>query len=234
MRKLIQGIVDFRERLLPQYAARFREVAAGQNPDALFVTCADSRVVPNLLVSTDPGDLFVIRNVGNLVPPATVEGKSTSDLSEASAIEYAVIVLKVRDIVVCGHSDCGAMKAALARKQVPEAPNLSKWLCHANTSVFRLEREGPLNASFSAHDQLSQLNVLVQLEHLASYPIVTERVAAGTLRLNAWWFDIVSGNMFAYEQMTRSFELIDRQEADRLLARLDAGKDTGQSRRLQS
>jgi carbonic anhydrase len=233
MRKLIQGIVAFREKLLPQYAARFREVASGQNPDALFVTCADSRVVPDLLVSTDPGDLFVIRNVGNLVPPGTIEGNSTGDLSEASAIEYAVIVLKVRDIVVCGHSDCGAMKAALARKQVPEAPNLSKWLSHANTAVFRLESEGPLNANFNPHDQLSQLNVLVQLEHLTSYPIVCERVAAGTLRLHGWWFDIVSGNMFAYEQMTRSFEVIDHHEADRLLTRLDAAKDTGQSRRFQ-
>ena len=149
MRKLILGIVDFRERLLPQYAARFRELAAGQEPDVLFITCSDSRVVPDLVVSTDPGDLFVIRNVGNLVPPATVECNSTGDLSEASAIEYSVLVLKVRNIVVCGHSECGAMKAALARKPVPEAPNLGKWLHHANTAVFRLEQEGPLNATRS-------------------------------------------------------------------------------------
>ena len=221
MRKLILGIVDFRERLLPQYAARFRELAAGQEPDVLFITCSDSRVVPDLVVSTDPGDLFVIRNVGNLVPPATVEGDSTGDLSEASAIEYSVLVLKVRNIVVCGHSECGAMKAALARKPVPEAPNLGKWLHHANTAVFRLEQEGPLNASLSPHDQLSQLNVLVQLEQLMTYPLVRERVVAGTLRLGGWWFDIASGNMFAYERSTRSFEVIDRQEAERLIARLD-------------
>ena len=221
MRKLIMGIVDFRERLLPQYAARFRELAGGQEPDVLFITCSDSRVVPDLVVSTDPGDLFVIRNVGNLVPPATVEGDSTGDVSEASAIEYSVLVLKVRNIVVCGHSECGAMKAALGRKQVPEAPNLGKWLHHANTAVFRLEQEGPLNASFSPHDQLSQLNVLVQLEQLMTYPLVRERVAAGTLRLGGWWFDIASGNMFAYERSTHSFEVIDRQEAERLIARFD-------------
>jgi carbonic anhydrase len=118
MRKLIEGIVDFRERLLPQYAARFRELAAGQEPDALFITCSDSRVVPDLLVSTDPGDLFVMRNVGNLIPPATVVGDSTGDLSEASAIEYAVLVLQVQNIVVCGHSECGAMKAAFQAKRL--------------------------------------------------------------------------------------------------------------------
>src|SRR5215813_6849198 len=124
MRKLIMGIVDFRERLLPQYAERFRDLALAQKPDALFITCSDSRVVPDLLASTHPGDLFTMRNVGNLIPPATADGVSTGDLSEASAIEYSVLVLKVRHIVVCGHSECGAMKAALARKQVSEAPNL--------------------------------------------------------------------------------------------------------------
>src|ERR1043166_9064786 len=127
MRKLLRGIVDFRERLLGQYAERFRDLASGQAPDALFITCSDSRVVPDLLASTDPGDLFVMRNVGNLVPPATVEGASTGDLSEASAIEYAVLILQVRDIVVCGHSECGAMKAALARQPLPATPNLAKW-----------------------------------------------------------------------------------------------------------
>ena len=119
MRKLIMGIVDFRERLLAQHAERFRDLAQGQTPDALFITCSDSRIVPDLLASTDPGDLFVMRNVGNLVPPATAEGASTGDLSEASAIEYAVLVLKVRSVVVCGHSECGAMKAALAGKPLP-------------------------------------------------------------------------------------------------------------------
>ena len=121
MRKLIMGIVDFRERLLPQYAQRFRDLAEGQAPDALFITCSDSRVVPDLLASTVPGDLFVMRNVGNLIPPATVEGALTGDLSEASAIEYAILVLKVRSVVVCGHSECGAMKTAIAQADAGHA-----------------------------------------------------------------------------------------------------------------
>jgi carbonic anhydrase len=98
MRKLIMGIVDFRERMLPRYQQRFEALALTQTPDALFVTCSDSRVVPDLLASTEPGDLFTLRNVGNLVPPATAEGISSGDLSEASAIEYAVLILTHRPV----------------------------------------------------------------------------------------------------------------------------------------
>jgi carbonic anhydrase len=221
MRKLIMGIVDFRDRLLPQYAARFQDLAQGQTPDTLFITCSDSRVVPDLLVSTDPGDLFVMRNVGNLVPPATAEGISTGDLSEASAIEYATLVLKVSNLVVCGHSECGAMKAALAGKPMPETPNLAKWLHHATSALFRLDHEGPLDQRLNRHDQLSQLNVLVQLEHLASYPIVRQRMADGTLQLSGWWFEIARGEMWAYDRERRAFEIIARDTAERLLNRLD-------------
>ena len=220
MHKLISGIVEFREQHLPKHAERFRELALAQSPDTLMVTCSDSRVVPNLLVSTDPGELFVMRNVGNLIPPATAEGISIGDLSEASAIEYAVLVLKVANIVVCGHSECGAMKAAMARNPRPDAPNLEKWLHHARTAAFRLEHEGALDSTLQPHDQLSQLNVLVQLEHLMSYPIVREQVADGALRLSGWWFDIATGNMYSYERASRSFEVIDRQLAERLIARL--------------
>ena len=123
MHRLISEIVEFRERQLPRYAERFRHLALAQSPDTLMITCADSRVVPDLLASTEPGDLFTMRNVGNLIPPATAEGISVGDLSEASAIEYAVLVLKVANIVVCGHSECGAMKAVMAREPKPNAPN---------------------------------------------------------------------------------------------------------------
>ncbi|HMA73903.1 MAG TPA: carbonic anhydrase [Xanthobacteraceae bacterium] len=220
MRKLIAGIVDFQERMLPQYAQRFKELAFGQTPDALFITCADSRVVPSLLASTHPGDLFTMRNVGNLIPPATAEGISIGDFSEASAIEYAVLVLKVPDIVVCGHSECGAMKAIIANSPPPDTPNLAKWLHHARRAAFRLEQEGALDAKLKPHDQLSQLNVLVQLEHLMSYSIVRDKVTAGTLRLSGWWFEVESGNMYVYDRTCRSFEVIDRQMAERLVARL--------------
>jgi carbonic anhydrase len=199
MRKIIMGIINFRGNLLPQYEARFRDLAEAQTPDALLITCSDSRPLPDVLMSIDPGELFVMRNVGNLVPPATVYGDSTGDLSEASAIEYSVLVLKVRHLIVCGHSECGAMKAALARVPMPETPNLAKWLHHSAPAVFRLDQEGPLDPRLSRCDQLSQLNVLVQLE-LTSYPVVRERLAEGALHLSGWWFDIAKGEMRAYRR----------------------------------
>lgn len=217
MKKLLEGIVAFREQRLPEYAERFRELSRGQTPNTLFITCADSRVVPDLLVSTDPGELFMVRNVGNLVPPATVAGSSTGDLSEASAIEYATLVLNVEDIIVCGHSECGAMKAAASQQRLPDTPNLEKWLHLSTSAVFRLDQEGPLDPARSPHDQLSQLNVLVQLEHLMTYPIVQERVRSGKLRLNGWWFDIGRGEMHAYFRDGRQFAAITRETQDKLL-----------------
>jgi len=220
MQKLIKGIVEFREQMLPHYAERFRQLAAGQSPDTLFITCSDSRVVPDLLASTDPGDLFVIRNVGNMVPPATVDGTSTGDVAEASAIEFSVLLLKVENIVVCGHSECGAMKAALAPSSVSSAPNLVRWLHHCTSAVFRLDQEGPLDPGISVHNQLSQLNVLVQLEHLMSYPLIQEKVRTGEIHLSGWWFDIKSGEVLVYQRESRAFEPIDRTTAVRLLERL--------------
>lgn len=216
LKGLLHGIVKFRERMLPKYSERFRELAASQAPEALFITCSDSRVVPDLLASTDPGDLFTMRNVGNLVPPSAADGISIGDLSEASAIEYAVLVLNVRNIIVCGHSECGAMKAVLSGSARPETPNLNKWLHHAQTAAVRLERNGAHDVRLKPHDQLSQLNVLLQIENLNSYPIVRERVEAGTLRLNGWWFDIGAGRMYAYDRTRAGFFPVDRETADRL------------------
>ncbi len=111
MRKLVQGIVEFRRSRRPDYAETFSRLALRQKPDALYIACSDSRVQANVFASTEPGDLFVVRNPGNLVSPAGADGKSLSDESEAAAIEFALDVLEVRDIIVCGHSGCGAMAA---------------------------------------------------------------------------------------------------------------------------
>lgn len=224
MIKLIDGIVEFREQMLPQYAEHFRHLADGQSPDALFITCSDSRVVPELLASTDPGELFVNRNVGNMIPPATVDGSSTGDLSEAAGIEFAVTVLGVENIIICGHSECGAMRAALDPASVAKASNLSKWLHHAASAVFRLEQEGPLDSTLSVHNQLSQMNVLVQLEHLMTYPIVKEKVKAKKIRLCGWWFEIKSGEMHAFHKQNRKFEPIDRESAVQIRERIAAGR----------
>lgn len=186
MRKLLRGIVDFRTNVRPSYRETFARLALGQAPDALLVACSDSRVVPNLFASTEPGDLFVVRNVGNLVPPSSPDGRSVSDESEAAAIEFAGMALRVQDVIVCGHSECGAMRGLIDPSGLPPgAPNLRGWLRHGEPALRRLRTGERLRGDWAAHNLLSQLNVLQQLDHLRSYPVVKERVAAGRLRLHA-------------------------------------------------
>lgn len=204
--------------MLPRYAERFRGLSEGQAPDTLFITCADSRVEPNLLASTDPGELFTMRNVGNLVPPATAEGLSTGDLCEASAIEYGVKVLKVANIIVCGHSGCGAMKAVLAPRALDDAPNLTAWLHHVRPAVARFAQD-VAPGSLTPYDRLSQLNVLVQLEHLMTYPDVRTAVESGELQLGGWWFDIAAGEMYIYQPDACTFAAVERDLAERLFGR---------------
>jgi len=220
MKKLIKGLLDFQRHSLPAYRATFARLANGQRPDCLFIGCADSRVVPNLLVSTDPGDLFVMRNVGNMVAPADAAGHSVSDWSEAAAVEYALLHLPVEDVVVCGHSSCGAMKALVSGMKDDRAPNLGNWLNLGRPALHTLERGGPVGEGLAPHDRLSQLNVLQQIEHLRTYPLVRERLAAGTLRLHGWWFDIGTGLVHVYRPHRERFVPIDEIEGEQMLAEL--------------
>jgi len=213
MRNLLLGLIDYQERDLPHYAERFRELSKGQEPDTLFIACADSRVVPSLIASSEPGELFTMRNVGNLMPPAHTDGISSGDLSEASAVEYAVSVLKVKNIIICGHSSCGAMRAVIANAPLDEAPNLKAWLEHVRPAL-KLMR--PNDRALPAHDQLSQANVLQQLKHLETYPAVRRALDAGTLNLGGWWFDIASGEVHVHDDTQGAFVKVDRRSLDRL------------------
>ncbi len=214
MRKLLLGLIEFRENNLPLYAERFRELSEGQDPNTLFITCADSRVAPNLLASTEPGELFTMRNVGNLMPPARADGISSGDLSEASAVEYAVSVLEVANIIVCGHSNCGAMRAVIGGGHLDDAPNLERWLDHARPAWQRLPKtEG---SGLEPHDRLSQENVLLQIEHLETYPVVRRALAGGTLALGGWWFDISTGEVHVHDRTSGRFVPVDRSSLDRL------------------
>ncbi|HEX8698984.1 MAG TPA: carbonic anhydrase [Myxococcaceae bacterium] len=221
MKKLIKGLLDFQRHSLPSYRATFTRLAKGQTPDCLFITCSDSRVVPNLLVSMDPGDLFVVRNAGNMVAPADAAGQSVGDLSEAAALEYALLHLPVVDVVVCGHSGCGAMKALLSGYSNPKAPNLGTWLDIGRSALHAMERTKGLDPALDPADRLSQLNVLEQLNHLRSYPLVRERLAAGTLRLHGWWFDIGNARVNAYRPGHERFVPIDEVEGEQMLAELE-------------
>src|SRR3954470_19584993 len=128
MKKLIRGILDFRKNVLPARREMFARLADGQAPDVLFITCSDSRVAPNWFASTDPGDLFVIRNIGNLVPPCDLDGHAHGETSVAAAVEFSQTTLSVKDIVVCGHSGCGAMQAIVGGLDKLPSSNLKRWL----------------------------------------------------------------------------------------------------------
>jgi carbonic anhydrase len=221
MKKLVKGLLDFQRHGLPAYRSTFARLAHGQSPDCLFIACSDSRVVPNLFVSTDPGDLFVMRNVGNMVAPSDSAGLSLSDRSEAAALEFSLLNLPVEDVVVCGHSGCGAMKAVLAGYNDQKTPNLSSWLDVGRPALAALAANTNVGEGLPPADRLSQLNVLQQLEHLRSYPLVRQRLEAGTLRLHGWWFDIAHARVHAYRPDLERFTPIDELEGERMLAELE-------------
>lgn len=222
MKKLIRGIVDFRKNVRPSYKETFARLALGQRPDTLFIACSDSRVVPNLFASSDPGDLFVIRNVGNFIPPCGARGHSASDESEAAAIEFALLTLSVTEIIVCGHSECGAMISLAQGRAHVEASNFKSWLRHGDVSLQQLDAGNRLGLHLERHNQLSQLNVLEQMEHLKTYPIVAERLLKGQLRLHGWWFDIKEADVYEYAPEEERFRLIDEEYAAQLIARASA------------
>ncbi|MGZ3708950.1 MAG: carbonic anhydrase, partial [Bdellovibrionota bacterium] len=199
------------------------QLALGQRPDTLFIACSDSRVVPNLFASSDPGDLFVIRNVGNLIPPCGKQGHSASDESEAAAIEFALLSLPVNEIIVCGHSECGAMDMLARGRDSVQAPNLRGWLRHGEVSLQQLDGGSRLDYTLARHNLLSQLNVLAQIEHLKTYPLVRKRVAEGSLKLHGWWFDIREADVYEYETGEGRYHLIDDEYAKVLLDRANSG-----------
>lgn len=221
MKKLIQGIVDFRQKVQKSYRESFGKLATGQSPDTLFIACSDSRVVPNTFASTNPGDLFVLRNVGNLIPACGTHGHSSSDESEAAAIEFSINNLNISDIIVCGHSECGAMRALVEGRNKIESPNLKSWLRHGDTALERMRAGLTIDKALSAHNQLSQLNVLLQIENIKSYPVVKKRIESGNLSIHGWWFDIAFADVYAFDQDENKFILIDESSAEKLLNKLE-------------
>jgi len=207
--KLIRGIARFRAESTPGQKTLFAQLALGQRPDALFVCCSDSRVALNVFASTEPGDLFVVRNVGNLVPYCDAYGVSTSDRSEAAAIEFAVNNLRVRDIIICGHSECGAMQALLSGLENVPWPNLKSWLAAAHPALARCRAGEEIDPGLSEVNRLSQLNVIEQASHFLTYPFVRERVDSGELSIHAWWFDIARAEVIGYDPRLKRFKLVD-------------------------
>jgi carbonic anhydrase len=175
-------------------------LAKGQNPETLFITCSDSRIDPTLLTRANPGDLFILRNAGNIIP---AHGAGTG--GEAATIEFAVAALGVKHIIVCGHSHCGAMKGLLQPEQVASLPAVSSWLSHAE-STRRIVREnyGHLDGDRLLTATVEE-NVLVQLENVRTLPAVASRLVQGDLHLHGWVYKIETGEVFAYDLASGQF-----------------------------
>ena len=216
MEKVISGLVQFKSSSFEDRKELFAELANGQSPEVLFITCADSRIDPNLVTQTEPGELFIIRNAGNIVPPHTrVSGGVTA------SIEYAVAVLGIKHIVVCGHSDCGAMKGALNIAALADLPHVQDWLDHSRAAVEIVKAEHG-QASASELDAVTKQNVLLQLDHLRTHPAVAAKLGTGEIDMHGWVYDIEHGNVAAYDDTQREFVSIE----ERYAALIDASAKT--------
>lgn len=200
MQKLLKGIHSFQRGFFATHRKLFERLATeGQNPETLFITCSDSRVVPNLITGAPPGDLFIVRNVGNVVPQLGLPGGT------AAAIEYATEVLNVKDVIICGHTQCGAIDAVLHPERMNELPNVRRWLAETAKVKELVENNYAALTPEQRAIVAVEENVLAQLEHLREYPCVASRLEAGTLQLSGWVFEIATGKVYDFDPEEMEF-----------------------------
>jgi carbonic anhydrase len=202
MKKLLEGYKKFQSDVFPKRADLFKTLESGQKPSTLFLTCSDSRIVPDMILQSDPGELFISRNAGNIVPPyGEVNGGVTA------TIEYAVLALGVQNIVVCGHSDCGAMKAVLSGKQHAQMPTVDKWLRHSASAMQMVppEDNNGIDRPKERLRLLTRANVLAQLQHLQTHPSVAFATSRGQLQLFGWVYEIHTGAIDTYDAASGRF-----------------------------
>jgi carbonic anhydrase len=205
MQKLVQGIHQFQASVFTSQRELFQRLVDGQAPLALFITCSDSRINPQMLTQTEPGDIFIMRNAGNIVPAYGVHHGG-----EAATIEYAVSVLKVRDIILCGHSHCGAMNGLLHPETLRDLPSVSSWLTHAqSTARIICENYRHLNDPQARLTATVEENVLCQLENLRTHPCVAAATARGDLNLHGWVYKFETGQVFAFDPVKMEYLPID-------------------------
>ena len=200
MDRLIEGHKRFLKEVFPGRRSQFHLLAESQAPEWLFITCSDSRVVPDLILETGPGDLFITRNAGNVVPVAGAEVDGVT-----ATIEYAVEVLKVKHAILCGHSDCGAMKAALDRKGLENLPKASRWLRHVEAAFTHRQHVNQADGSGAELAALIRGNVVAQLLNLKAQPSVARALAHGAITVHGWYYDILSGQIEQYDEQARRF-----------------------------
>lgn len=201
MKDIIEGLQEFQAEQFPVYRELFEQLAHGQKPRVLFITCSDSRIDPNLITQAEPGELFVIRNAGNMIPPF-----GSANGGEGAAVEYAIHALGIEQIIVCGHSHCGAMKGLLKLNKLQEdMPLVYDWLKHAE-ATRRLVKE---NYSGYSDGELLEItiaeNVLTQIENLETYPVVHSRMFQGKLKIYGWIYQIETGEVLAYDPDTHTY-----------------------------
>lgn len=205
--KIVEGYLRFSEEIYPEHKELFTQLRNHQSPQVLFITCADSRIDPSLITHSDPGDLFICRNIGNIVP---AYGEMLGGVS--AVVEYAVMALKVSDILVCGHTDCGAMKA-LRDADAPALdtmPTVKSWLRNAHAALSVVRTKHPDADQEQLVQLLSEENVLLQLQHLRTHPAVAAGLAAGSLRLHGAVYNIGTGRMTVYDEATQRFAPMQR------------------------
>jgi carbonic anhydrase len=198
--KLVLGLKRFQKRVYPKHRELFEKLALGQRPEVLFVTCADSRIDPNLLTQTKPGELFICRVIGNIIPryPNAVGGVSAT-------IEYAVGVLDVKQVIVCGHTDCGVMKGVLNPEALRPLPSVTAWLRHARRARLAARKERGASDSPEFVLRLTEKNVVEQLKNLRTHPVVAARLQEGALEIHGWVYHIGTGLMTAWDERERKF-----------------------------
>jgi len=215
MRKLIAGIHRFKKQYLSANQELYRRLAEhGQFPEALFITCCDSRVDPLLITHGQPGDLFIHRNIGNFIPPYS--GDPLDGTGVAATVEYAVVHLQVGDIVVCGHSDCGALKALYKDRKdrvgFADTPHIAEWLKHGDRTMAVVAANYPELSREERYEVTAEENVLIQLENLRTYPVVQEATREGKLHVHAWYYEIGTGTVYQYNPVKEQFESIREEE----------------------
>ena len=191
---IVEGFLHFHSEVFPQQKDLFKKLATAQRPRAMFIACADSRIVPELITQSAPGDLFVTRNVGNVVPPY---GEMNGGVS--TAIEYANLALGVQHIIVCGHSDCGAMRAVLNPRSLDKMPTVKAWLRHAEVAKTMVQENCACANEAEGMHVLTEENVIAQLQHLRTHPSVASRMANGQLFIHGWVYNIETSQIKAYD-----------------------------------
>jgi len=201
MQRLVQGVHFFQDVGFEPHSQLFERLSHSQTPEACLITCCDSRIVPHLITHSDPGQLFIVRNVGNIVPCF-----GTANNGELAAVEYAVAALQVKDIIICGHTNCGAMQALNDLPNCQEKfPSVASWLQHAEATLSIVREYYPDLKGDELTNVMAQENVLVQLEHLRTLPAIASQLARGQIRLHGWMYKIQTGEIFQYDAKAEQF-----------------------------